>query len=204
MAALNHKPYCVGLTGGIASGKTTVSHLFAELGAPIIDADLIAHQLTQKNTEAYHQILSHFGQSILNDDHTLNRNKLRDIIFANPTEKKWLEHLLHPLIRNAMQAQINTVTYPYCICVIPLLAESTEIHFIDRVLVVDASVATQIKRATARDHSSAEAISRIIQTQAQSDTRLSIADDVLENNQDIATLKKAIQQLHEQYLKLTH
>lgn len=202
--AHNHKkkPFCVALTGGIASGKTTVSDLFAALGTPIIDADVIAHQLTQKNTNTYQQITSHFGKTILNDDNSLNRKKLRELIFANPTEKKWLENLLHPLIRNAIQTQINHITYPYCICVIPLLAESTDIHFIDRVLVIDTPVETQIKRATARDHSSSTVINNIIRAQAESNARLSIANDVIKNNDDISSLKKAVQQLHEKYLKL--
>jgi len=197
---LKRKPFCIALTGGIASGKTTVSNLFAELGAPIIDADTIAHQLTQKNTDAYHHILTHFGQAILNDDNTLNRRKLRKLVFKNPEEKKWLENLLHPLIRKKMKAEINHVTYPYCICVIPLLAESTGIDFIDRVLVVHTPMGIQIKRATARDQSSAEMIKKIIHAQAKSETRLKMANDVLENKGDINFLKEQVVALHKQYL----
>lgn len=200
MATLKRKPFCVALTGGIASGKTTVSTLFAELGVPVIDADVIAHQLTQKNSNAYHHILTHFGQAILNSDNTLNRKKLRELVFENPTEKKWLENLLHPLIREKMKSEISHVTYPYCICVIPLLAESKAIDFIDHILVIDTPIEIQIKRAAARDQSSEEMIKKMIQAQAKSDARLKMANDVLENKNDIDSLKKQVVQLHKQYL----
>ena len=204
MATLKRKPFCVALTGGIASGKTTVSTLFAELGVPVIDADVIAHHLTQKNSDAYHHILTHFGPIILNDDNTLNRKKLRELVFENPTEKKWLEHLLHPLIREKMKAQINQVIYPYCICVIPLLAESKEIDFIDRVLVIETLTDLQIKRATARDQSSAALIKKMIDAQAKSDARLTIANDVLKNKSGIDSVKKQVLQLHKHYLRALH
>ncbi len=200
MATLTKKPFCVALTGGIASGKTTVSTLFSELGVPVIDADVIAHQLTQKNSDAYHHILTHFGQVILNNDKTLNRKKLRERVFDNPAEKKWLENLLHPLIREKMKTDISHVTYPYCICVIPLLAESKGIDFIDRILVIETPTDMQIKRATERDQSSADLIKTMINAQAKSDERLKIANDVLENKNDIDSLKKQVVELHKQYL----
>lgn len=202
MDTVKRNPFCVALTGGIASGKTTVSNLFAELGVPIIDADIIAHQLTQKNADAYHQIVAHFGQIILNNDNTLNRKKLRELVFENPAEKVWLEHLLHPLIREKIKLAINHVTYPYCICVIPLLAESTGIDFIDRVLVIDTPIEIQIKRASTRDQSSTDQIEKIIDTQASSASRLKIANDVLDNRNDIGSLKKEIEELHKKYLAL--
>lgn len=202
MAALNQQPLCVGLTGGIASGKTTVSDLFAKLGVPIIDADIIAHQLTEKNTHAYHHIITHFGEAILNADHTLNRKKLRDIIFENVSEKKWLENLLHPLIRDKIKQSIANVTDAYCICVIPLLAESKHIDFIDRVLVVTAPEALQIARATKRDHAHAEQIKKIIHAQAKSDKRLNIANDVINNDRGIDELEKKVLQLHQHYLSI--
>ena len=200
MATLTKKPFCVALTGGIASGKTTVSTLFSELGVPVIDADVIAHQLTQKNSDAYHHILTHFGQVILNNDKTLNRKKLRERVFDNPAEKKWLENLLHPLIREKMKTDISHVTYPYCICVIPLLAESKGIDFIDRILVIETPTDMQIKRATERDQSSADLIKTMNNAQAKSDERLKIANDVLENKNDIDSLKKQVVELHKQYL----
>lgn len=198
--SLKQRPFCVALTGGIASGKTTVSNLFAQLGAPIIDADIIAHQLTQKNADAYHQIVTHFGRTILNTDETINRKKLRELIFENPAEKSWLEKLLHPLIREKMKTEISHVTYPYCICVIPLLAESSGIDFIDHVLVIETPIEIQISRATARDQSSAETIKKIIHAQAKSNTRLKMANDVLENKGDMDSLRKQVEQLHQQYL----
>lgn len=201
MATLNHKPYCVGLTGGIATGKTTVSHLFSKLGVPIIDADIIARELTEINTDAYHQIHAHFGDAVINNDKTLNRKIVRDLIFENASQKKWLENLLHPLIRKKIKEAIANVAYPYCICVIPLLVESQPIDFIDRVLVVTAPEAMQIARATSRDQSEADQIKKIIHAQAESDSRLKIADDVIYNNDNIDQLEARVLKLHDRYLE---
>src|SRR3990167_1529744 len=155
----------VGLTGGIGSGKTTVAHLFEKLGVPNIDADEIAHRLTRPNEIAYDDIIKHFGVCILNDDKTINRKKLSVIIFENPAEKKWLENLLHPLIRAKMKNAIQKIKSPYCICVIPLLTESSGIDFIDRVLVVDSSPEKQLLRAAKRDQVSAERVQKIMDLQ---------------------------------------
>lgn len=192
----------VGLTGGIGSGKTTVAHLFEKLGVPIIDADEIAHRLTRPNEIAYDDIIKHFGVCILNDDKTINRKKLSVIIFENPAEKKWLENLLHPLIRAKMKNAIQKIKSPYCICVIPLLTESSGIDFIDRVLVVDSSPEQQLLRAAKRDQVSAERVQKIMDLQANKTARLAIADDVLMNDGDLAALEKKVMALHQQYLLL--
>lgn len=193
----------VGLTGGIGSGKSTVADFFKHCGAPIIDADHIAHVLTEKNTPAYQKIISHFGKNILQDDSNIDRKKLRDIIFNNLSEKKWLEDYLHPLIRENMQSEIKTLHAPYCICVIPLLTESSKIDFIDRVLVVDAPLDTQIARAKKRDRTTDADIQKIIDAQASQAARLKMADDVLTNNSNLQTLEKQVKELHKKYLALT-
>lgn len=203
MGTLTLKPLCIGLTGGIASGKTTACNFFSELGVPIIDADIISHEITQKNTDAYHQIVKHFGTDILNQDKTLNRKALRDFIFQHPAQKQWLEKLLHPLIRAQMKKNISAVNYPYCICAIPLLAESRGINFIDRVLVIDAPTATQISRIEKRDQSPKATIEKIISAQASAEKRLAIADDILKNEGNLDELKNKVAQLHNQYLALS-
>lgn len=202
MGTIKCKPYCIALTGGIASGKTTVANFFAKLGVPIIDADVIAHQLTEKNKSAYHQIIAHFGNTILNHDDTINRKKLQELIFDNPSEKTWLENVLHPLIRAEIKKQLFSITDPYCICVIPLLAETKKMGFVDRVLVIKTSEAMQLERAVNRDQSSKEQIKKILQAQISSHDRCAIADDMLENTSDLGSLEKHVGRLHEQYLGL--
>lgn len=193
------KTLCVGLTGGIGTGKSTVADIFKTLGAPIIDADDISHKITQKNGIAYTPIISHFGKNILNTDGTINRKKLRDIIFQNPGEKKWLENLLHPIIRQTMHDRIQKIKAPYCICVIPLLAESSGIAFIDRILVVDTPIDTQIERAKKRDSATEDQIKKIIASQASQSSRIKIADDVIINDGDLKTLENKVRELHEKY-----
>lgn len=200
--AIQKKPFCIGLTGGIGSGKTTVSTYFESLGVPVIDADVISRQLTQKEGAAYSKILSHFGNSILNSNEEIDREKLRNIIFNNNSEKKWLENLLHPFIRNTMRDAITRVTYPYCICVIPLLAESTGIDFIDRVLVVSTSVEAQIERAKKRDSTNEINIQKIIDSQVSNKARLQIADDIILNDSNLASLEKKANDLHQYYLSI--
>ncbi|MCW5584393.1 MAG: dephospho-CoA kinase, partial [Gammaproteobacteria bacterium] len=156
----------IGLTGGIGSGKSTVANLFAEQGVPVIDADVIAREITAPNKPAFSSIVKHFGQSILNPDGTLDRTKLRQIIFHNPKQRLWLEKLLHPQIRNEMQQQIAKMTAPYCIAVIPLLLEVEFFSFINRILVVDAPESAQIRRVMLRDHMSQPDIEAILKTQA--------------------------------------
>lgn len=202
MVTLKQKPFCVALTGGIGSGKTTVADFFAQHGVPIIDADIIALHLTEINQPAYHEIVMHFGKPILHTDNSMNRKKLRQIIFENTPEKTWLENLLHPLIRDEMKKQIRGITYPYCICVIPLLAETKQIDFIHRVLVIDIPEDLQIKRVSKRDTSSIDNIKKILRAQAIPKLRRDIADDIVQNTGDLSELKKQIDQLHKEYMRL--
>jgi leader peptidase (prepilin peptidase)/N-methyltransferase len=194
------KPLCIGLTGGIGSGKTTVANFFKALGVPIIDADEIAHALTATDAIGYEKIVAHFGPDILVNK-IIDRKKLREIVFNNPAEKKWLENCLHPLIRTQMRDAINAVKYPYCICVIPLLTESTGIDFIDRILVIDTPIDLQIARAKKRDSATAADIQKIINAQASQKKRLAIADDVVINDGDLKSLEQKAYALHAQYLK---
>lgn len=200
MDAVKSTAFCIGLTGGIGSGKTTVANFFAKLGVPIIDADDIAHQITKPHALAYRTIVTHFGKQILNDDNTIDRRKLRHLIFENPAEKKWLENELHPLIRQTMRQKIQQIEFPYCICVIPLLTESNDIEFIDRVLVVDSPMTIQIERAKKRDNATAEDIQKIINSQSSRFTRLKMADDVIVNDGDIIALENKVFSLHQAYL----
>lgn len=189
----------VGLTGGIGSGKSTVAALFAELGAPIIDADIVARKIVEPGTACFQKIVAHFGNEILSLHGGLDRKTMRTLVFNNPEKKTWLENLLHPEIRAEMAAKINTVTFPYCILVIPLLTETGNNPLVDRVLVVDADEAKQIERAKARDEQSVEEIQRIIAAQSTRQFRLSKADDVITNNGSIDELKKQVTALHKKY-----
>lgn len=190
----------IGLTGGIGCGKTTITDIFKSLGTPIVDADEIAHQLVQPHKEALTSIVKTFGEDILNTDHTLDRNKLRQIIHTDPSQKKILENILHPLIYKEMQQQISTYDFPYGILSIPLLLETKHQNSVDRILVVDCQEQEQINRVMQRDDLSANEVQQIMQNQCSRSERLQYADDVIENTQGISSLKKRVQQLHAQYL----
>lgn len=192
----------IGLTGGIGSGKTAVSDLFAKLGVPVIDADVIARQVTEPSTPAFACIQEHFGADILQNG-VLNRKKLRDIIFADTKERAWLESLLHPLIKNAIKQQLSHLDAPYCIVSIPLLLEVTPYSFIDRILVVDVDETSQIQRVMQRDNMTDEAVRAIMATQIARAKRLARADDVLNNDLELHHLEQQVQELHRRYLELS-
>ncbi len=192
----------IGLTGGIGSGKSTVAGLFQRLGATIIDADVIAHSITEPGKYAFESVVEHFGKGIVKADGTLDRLALRHIIFKNSDERKWLENSLHPVIREAMKEQINKADSPYCVLVIPLLAESNKIDFLDRVCVIDVPEALQIQRVTGRDNLTEDDVKAIMASQASNEKRLSIADDVIHNDGDLNSLKTQVAELNQRYLKL--
>lgn len=192
----------IGLTGNIGSGKTTVAHFFKTLRVPITDADKIAKKLTKPNTPLFKKIVAHFGKDILKKNHTLNRKKLRDIIFNHPDEKKWLEHCLHPAILKTMKKEIASFRTPYCICVIPLLREK-KINWVDRVLVVDSPLKIKIKRAMLRDQTTQNKIKAILKSQVTSADPKKYADDILKNNGNLKQLKKRVKMLHQLYLQLS-
>ncbi len=191
--------FVIGLTGGIGSGKSTVAKLFAELGIEILDADEFARIVVQPGTTGLNQIIKHFGKEILTAHGELDRKKLRHKIFHHPEERRWLEQLLHPLIRQAMRNRLTHVNSPYCIMVIPLLVESKPNELINRVLVVDAPEELQIERAMQRDHLDRAQCEVIMKSQATREQRLARADDVIDNSKNLAHLKQQVAKLHEIY-----
>ena len=193
----------IGLTGGIASGKTYAANIFKSLGATVIDADVIAREVVAKGTPALAEITAHFGDSILDTRQELNRDLLRDKIFADVTEKKWLENLLHPIIRKEIQHRLTKVITPYCLLVIPLLLETNYQDLVNRILVIDAPEQLQIDRACKRDNSQPEKIKQIMLTQASRSQRLALADDIIVNDGDLTKLTKQVEKLHEFYYSLS-
>lgn len=193
----------IGLTGGIGSGKSTVAELFGTLyNIPVIDADIIDHQLVEPGQPALSLIQQTFGKAIINEGGTLNRNKLRDTIFSDANKKEQLETILHPLIYEKMQSQFNKQTSPYSILCIPLLMETGMTSFVDRILVIDCSVETQINRVTQRDQLSTDRILSIINNQVSRKYRLSLADDVVDNSNSNTQLAEQVKKLHNQYINL--
>ncbi len=192
----------VGLTGGIGSGKSTVATIFKKLGVPVIDADQIARKLVEPEQPALKQIIHAFGTELLNQAGELDRNKMRQIIFQRPKEKKTLESILHPLIRESMLHQISRLKTPYCILEIPLLLESNQTDLVNRVLVIDVSPDLQNKRVQARSNLSKQEIEAIIAAQTDRSSRLTAAGDIIVNDRSLAELDKKVQQLHQTYLTL--
>ncbi|HVY53927.1 MAG TPA: dephospho-CoA kinase [Gammaproteobacteria bacterium] len=192
----------VGLTGSIGSGKTTVANMFANLKAPIIDADIIAKDLTQPHTKAFHQIVEHFSHSIVSNG-TLDRKKLRQIIFDNPKEKKWLENLLHPFVIETIQQQLKNMTsVPYCIVIIPLLIETGPYPFIERILIVETDEELQLVRLQQRDQSHIEDLRKILNSQATTEERRQHAHDIILNHGDLNDLRVQVEKLHTIYSAL--
>ncbi len=193
----------IGLTGGIGCGKTTVSALFKSYDVPVVDADTIAHQLTQAGQPALAEIAQAFGTNVIKSDGSLNRSELRTLIFADTQKKRCLETILHPLIYAEMQLQINQLKCSYCLVSIPLLIESQRTDFVDRILVIDCPQALQIERVTQRDSISPLQVHAIIATQATREQRLSIADDIIDNSKHTAQLAEQVKKLHNLYLQLS-
>lgn len=196
-------PFVIGLTGGIASGKTTVANLFQQqFGIDIVDADIVAREAVEPESAGLKQIVQRYGAAILLDDGTLNRAQLRDIIFADPNEKQWLDALLHPMIRQRMLEQLDNTTTPYALLVIPLMAENNLQTLANRVLVVDVDESSQIERTMLRDGISQQQAQSIVNSQATRAQRLAIADDVLKNHSKNQQLLYQITELHKKYLEM--
>lgn len=195
--------FTLGLTGGIGSGKTTVANMFAELGASLIDTDLIAHQLTAPGGVAMPLIRKEFGADFILDSGAMDRSKMREHIFAHPEQKKRLEQILHPLIRAETEAAAKKADGDYAIFVVPLLVESGSwVQRVSRVLVIDCSEATQILRVVSRNGMTQEQVLAIMQAQASRQQRLQAADDVIVNEGDLSPIREQVRLLHEKYLKL--
>ncbi|PKI13062.1 dephospho-CoA kinase [Colwellia sp. 12G3] len=194
----------IGLTGGIGSGKTTVTNYFAELGVDIIDADIIAREVVAINSPALKAIAQHFGDDYIQADGQLNRALLRSRIFSNNDDKLWLNNLLHPLIRSHLIEQTNKAKSPYCILVAPLLIENNLLPLVNQVLVVDVNESTQLERTMQRDGTSLQEVKAILASQTNRTKRLSVADDVINNDTtNLAEVKKMVISLDKKYLALT-
>jgi dephospho-CoA kinase len=193
----------IGLTGGIGSGKSTVAHIFAGLGIPLIDADVIAHQLSQPGQLGLIQIAETFGNEILSFDGSLDRAQLREMVFSNPAKKQQLEAILHPLIYTQMRSEIARLSTSYCVIAIPLLVETGQTDFVDRVLVIDCAVELQIERVKKRSQLPEPQICAIIASQASRVERLAEADDIIDNSKSPAHLAEQVKNLHNLYLQLS-
>jgi len=194
----------IGLTGGIGSGKTTVSNLFAQLGAGIVDTDLIAHQITAPGGKAIPLIRDHFGAEFIDNGGALDRAKMRSLVFQNPEAKKALEEITHPLIRQETLRQADQLAdagAPYLLLVVPLLIESGAwIDQIDYLVVVDCPEETQIQRVMHRSNLSRTEVEAILKAQASRQERLALANAVIDNQGKLSELKTAVQELHQKIL----
>ena len=193
----------IGLTGGIGSGKSEVAGMFNQLGVPVIDADVIAHQLVEPGTEALSEITAAFGETILTSEGTLDRAKLAGIVFNKPDMKQQLETIIHPRVREQIKAYKDAhKNEPYIIVVIPLLLESGQRDLVDRVLVVNAAETVRIQRVQSRDGRREEQIRSIMRNQADDAQRRAAADDYIDNSGSLDDLTISVRKLHQQYISL--
>jgi dephospho-CoA kinase len=192
----------IGLTGGIASGKTEVANAFARRGVPVIDTDRIARDVVEPGTPALAAVVAAFGTGMLTADGRLDRRRLRERVFADAACRRRLEAILHPEIRRAMETEAAAVTAPYAVIAIPLLVETGQQADVDRVLVVDCPPELQRARLMSRDHETAERAAAMLAAQGPRSARLAIADDRIDNTGSLADLDDAVERLHRRYLAL--
>lgn len=194
--------FVLGLTGGIGSGKTAASNFFASLGILVVDADIVAREIVEPGKPAWQAIKDRYGEDVLLEDGTLNRAWLRQKVFAEPDERKWLESQTHPRIRDEIISQLAAATSPYAVLASPLLFESRQNELADRTLVIDVPEETQVERASHRDSNQAEQIRRIIAAQMPRQERLDRADDSVDNIGSLEDLHQHLRPLHQMYLQL--
>ena len=199
---MSPRAYRVGLTGGIASGKSTAAKYFGALGVPILDSDQIARDVVEPGQPPLERLVERFGRGILTPDGHLDRPALRDIVFSDPKARADLEALTHPAIGAAMEAQSAAAGGPYQILVIPLLVEKNLASHVDRVLVVDCDEELQISRLRDRDGSTPEQVAAILKAQAPRAMRLKAADDIIRNDADLNAVRDQVAALHTRYLEL--
>ena len=197
----------VGLTGGIASGKTTATTFFSSRNVPVIDADLIVHALLKSGTKSNAEIINTFGADIVQHDDELDRKKLRQLIFSDTQKRQQLEAILHPEVRREIKSLIsqitaNNTTASYCIVCIPLLVETQQQDLAHRILVIDTPEEIQIQRLRQRDNFTDTEIKNILSSQATRNERCAAADDIIINNLDIEHFNKQLNKIHETYLTL--
>ena len=200
----NHQPLRIGLTGGIASGKSAAADHFAQLGARVIDTDVIAREVVEPGQPGLKALTDEFGQDILTSEGTLDRRKLRQLVFSDPARRQQLDALLHPLIRAATLATgaATAAQDPYQIFVVPLLIEAGFIKLVDRVALVDCPVETQLARLMARDGMDETQARAMIDAQLDREERISAADDIISNTGALTDLHQAVEALHSKYLEL--
>lgn len=196
------KPWILGLTGGIGSGKSAAAQHFRTLGVHLVDADDAARWVVEPGRPALMKIVEHFGTDVLQPDGCLNRATLRARVFQNAEERHWLERLLHPLIRQEICSYLEQASSPYAILVSPLLVETDQHKMTQRILVIDAPESLQLERAMQRDQADRKQVEAIINAQASREERLSHADDVVVNDRDLAWLHSEVERLHQFYLTL--
>ena len=199
---MSTRAYRVGLTGGIASGKSTAAKFFGALGVPILDSDQIARDVVEPGQPPLGQLVERFGPSILTPDGHLDRPALREIVFSDPMARADLEALTHPAIGAAMEARSAAAGGPYQILIIPLLVEKNLSAHVDRVLVVDCEEQLQLKRLRAREGSTLEQARAILNAQVPRAARLKAADDVIHNDTDMNAVREQVAALHARYLDL--
>jgi dephospho-CoA kinase len=192
----------IGLTGGIASGKSTVAQRFTELGVPVIDADEASRAVVAPGAAGLTKVIERFGRGIVAENGELNRRALRDLIFSDPSSRQDLQRILHPLIRGHMEQSAEAAVGPYIVMVIPLLVEGDSRNRVDRILVVDVDEVVQLQRVMTRDGSTLEQARAILEAQATRAARLAAADDVLLNAGTVTDLRQGVDRLHERYLQL--
>lgn len=190
------RPYIVGMTGGIGSGKSTVTRMFEDLGAEVVDADTISRALLQPGSPALVEVENRFG-SVLFRDGELDRSKLRELVFSDEASRIWLEGLLHPLVRDEIRRRVDSSSRDWILLSIPLLLESREYDYVDAVLVIDAPESVQRARASARDHTTDEEVARIMATQISREERLMAADMLIHNDAGLAELQRQVAALYE-------
>ena len=193
----------IGLSGGIASGKTIVSDEFSSLGVDIIDTDIIAKKLIFPGSETLNEIVSVFGENVLQDDGNLNRKLMRQIIFSEKDKKITLEKIMHPKIQNEVKLKIQSASGRYQIIVVPLLLQSPILDFIHRVLIIDCDEKIQINRLIKRDNITEELAKKMIENQSKREERLAIADDIILNEGRIEEIKHEVKKLNDFYIKIS-
>ncbi len=193
----------VGLTGGIASGKTTVSNMFADLGVPVIDTDVIAREVVEPGKPAIEEIRERFGEDVIDESGNLERSAMRKLVFRDNDARADLEAILHPRIGAEVKRQSESLEGAYQIIAVPLLVNSMLLKFVDRVLVVDCQEDKQIERLLKRDSGSIEDAKRILASQSSREERLAIADDIIRNDSDLRHLQTQVIALHEHFQRLS-
>ena len=198
------RPYRVGLTGGIGSGKTVVAEIFSGLGIPVIDADSIARDLTSSPGPVIQHIVNVFGQEIIDQSGHLDRDILRSRIFSDELSRQRLEAILHPVVYERIESAYQVIDAPYCIISIPLLLETKACNKVDRILVIECPISLQIERTCKRDKVSRQMVEKIINTQVSREVRLKSADDLILNDSNFEYLALRVRELHAAYLKLVN